>query len=64
MSVPGCPLGFFCKSGDLMVRFQPLFAIGSEIHAKLIALLKKLFQFGIHPKDFLSVDRFDGAGSS
>ena len=51
MSVPGCPLGFFCVSGDLEVRLQSLFAIGSEIPAQLIAFLNKLFHLGIHPRD-------------
>ena len=49
MSVPGCPLGFSCESGDLVVRLQPLFTIGFEIHAQHIAFLNKLFQFGIDP---------------
>ena len=49
--MPGCPLGFFCESGDLAVRLQPLFVIVYEISAQLIAFLNKLFQLGIHPGD-------------
>ena len=60
--VPGCPLGLFCESGDLAVRHQPLFSIGSEIHAQLIAFLNKLFQLGIHPGDLSFADRHDGDG--
>ena len=62
MSVPGCPLGFFCESGDHEVRFQAMLAIDSEIPAKLIAFLNKLFQFGIHPGVLSFVDRLDGDG--
>ena len=50
MSVPGSPLGFICESVDLAVRLQPLFAIGAEIPAQLIAFLNNLFQLGIHPE--------------
>ena len=38
------------------------FAIGSEIHAQLIAFVKKLFQLGIHPGDLSFVYHLDGDG--
>ena len=38
-------------SGDLAVRLQTLFMIGSEIPAQVIAFLNKLFQLDIHPGD-------------
>ena len=62
MSAPGCPLGFFCESVDLVVRLQPLFAIGSAIPAQLIAFLNKLFQLGIHSGDISFADRLVGDG--
>ena len=49
VSVPGCPLGFFCESGDPAVRLHPKFAIGREIAAQFMTFLNKLFQLGIHP---------------
>ena len=52
--MPGCPIGLFCESGDFAVRLQPMFAIGSEIHAQLIAFHNKLFQLGIHPGDLFA----------
>ena len=60
VSVPGCPLGFFCDSGDLAVRHQPLFTIESEMPEQLIVFLNKLFQLGIHPGDLSFADRLDG----
>ena len=57
MSGPRCPLGFFCESGDLAFRLPPLFAIGSEIPAQLIA-----FQKDIQPGDHSFVDHLDGDG--
>ena len=59
--MPGCPLEFSCESGDLAVRLQSLFAIGSEISAQIIALMKKLFQLGIHPGDLSFADRLEKA---
>ena len=60
--MPGCPFLFLCESGDLAVRLQPLFAIGSEIPAQLIAFLNKLLQLGIHPVDLPLADILDGDG--
>ena len=60
MSVPGYPIGFFYESGDLAVRLQPLFAIGSEIPAQLIAFMNKLSKLGIDPEDLSFADRLDG----
>ena len=62
MFVSGCPLRFFMESGDFAVRIQTLFAIGSEIPAQLIAILKRLFQLGIHLEDLSIADRLDGEG--
>ena len=62
MSVPVCPLGFFCKFDDIALRHQPLFAIDSEISAQLIAFLNKLFWLGIHPGDLSLADCLDGDG--
>ena len=62
MSVRGCPLRFYSESGDHAVCLQPLFAIGSEIPAQLIAFLNKLFQLGIHSGDLSFADRLDGDG--
>ena len=53
MSVAGCQHGFFGESGDLEVRLQLLFSIGSEIPEQLIAFLNNQFQLGIHPGDLL-----------
>ena len=64
MYVPGYPLGFFCESGDLAVRLQPMFAIGSEIHTQLIVFQNKLFKLGIHPRDLTFEDCLDGDGLS
>ena len=44
VSATGCQLGFFCVSGDLAVRIQPLIAIVSENPAQFIVCLNKLFQ--------------------
>ena len=60
--MPGCSLGFFCEYGDLAVRNKPLFSIGSEIPAQLIAFLNKLFWLGINPGDLSIADRLDGDG--
>ena len=62
MSVPVCPFGFFCESGDLAVHLQPLIAIGSEIPAQLIAFMNKLFQLCIHPGDQSFANHFDEDG--
>ena len=43
------------SSVNLVVRLQPLFAIGSEICAQLIAFLDELIWMGVHPGDL-----FDG----
>ena len=45
-----------------MAHLLPLFAIGSDLHAQLIAFLNKLFQLGIHPGDLFFADRLDGDG--
>ena len=62
MSVPGCPLGFLCESGDLEVRLQPLLTIGSEIPTQHIAFQNKLFQLDIHPEDLSLADRLSENG--
>ena len=61
-NVPGCPLGYFNESDDLMAHLLPLFAIGSEFPTQLVAFLNKLFQLGIHPGDLFFADRLDGDG--
>ena len=58
--MPGCQFGFCYESGDLAVRLQPQFTIGSEIPTQLIAFLNKLFQLGIHPGDLSFADRLVG----
>ena len=62
MSVPGCPHGFLCESGDLAVHIQLLLTIGSEIPAQLIAFQNKSFQLGIHPGYLSFADHLDGDG--
>ena len=48
---PGFLIRFFCESGDVAVRIQPLFAIGSMIPAQRFGFLNTLFQLSIHPGD-------------
>ena len=62
MTVPGSTHVFFCVSGDLPARLQPLVAIGSDIPAQLIAFQSKLFKLQIHPVDPSFTDRLDGDG--